>query len=172
LEIPSAGGLVIVVGIDVGKDGGVCALLDGQTPWKLFRMPATYAELGEFFVNLNTYYPGELRVYMEELSVNPIFSRTAIMTSARGIGTIEGLLTILDVPYKLVRPQTWQNLMYDHEAVQSIPGGGKARSFAACKLLCPGINLVPPGCRVEHDGMADAYLIARYGVCQLESKEV
>ncbi len=76
---------------------------------------------------------------------------------------IEGILCSLGLTTKLVRPQAWQNVMYDAPEIQAIPGGGKDRSFVACKLLCPEIQLIRPRCRTPHDGLADSYLIARFG---------
>ena len=40
--------------------------------------------------------------------------------------------------------------------------GDALTSIEVCKRLFPGVNLIQPGCRKEHDGMAEALLMALY----------
>lgn len=153
----------LVIGIDPGRSGGICALLGPSSIVHLGPMPDTLKEtailLGEIWGRFGTI----TRAIVEELSINPVFSRTVITTYARHIGGLEGILTGHTIPFELVSPRTWQSLMYAEPRIGHLEG--KARSFAAAKILHPGINLKPSHrSRVDSDGMADAYLIARYGL--------
>lgn len=41
----------------------------------------------------------------------------------------------------------------------AILNGEEVQTF---RRLFPGVNLIPPGCRKEHDGMAESLLMALY----------
>lgn len=76
-----------------------------------------------------------------------------------GYGLLSGLLAGSGIPTLLVRPATWHRaLCFD------LPGGPKDKAVAACMRLLPQVPLVPLGCRVPHSGIADAALIAFYGI--------
>lgn len=63
-------------------------------------------------------------------------------------------LEAYEIPYELVRPQKWKK--------EFSVTADKNTSIEVCKRLFPGVNLIPPGCRKEHDGMAESLLMALY----------
>jgi hypothetical protein len=158
-----------IVGIDHGLKGGLCVLNQDGSVNDLLPLPEPHL-LSTYLAHLQS--KRSIRVYLEELSINPAFSRTVITTMARNLGKIEGVLVSLNLPVCLVSPRKWQALMFSDERVQAATGHPKARSFVAAKILHPGIDLVPAGKRSEHDGLADAYLIARYGHALETSEEL
>ena len=69
-------------------------------------------------------------------------------------GWLQGMLEAYEIPYELVRPQKRKK--------EFSVTADKNTSIEVCKRLFPGVNLIPPGCRKEHDGCAEACLLALY----------
>ena len=85
------------------------------------------------------------------------------VVSARSSGEAEAIWRSMffafGIRHEIATPQTWQNSQHRGQ-----PGSDpKQRSILAAGQFFPEVNLVPPGCRKPHDGLADALLIARYG---------
>jgi hypothetical protein len=59
------------------------------------------------------------------------------------------------------RPREWQKFFFGSGTVISDP---KERSIREARRRLPGLELVPPGCRVPSHGRADAGLIALYAL--------
>lgn len=163
--------MALIIGIDHGLKGGLCILNPDGSIKDLLPLPEHHLFLS-YMSHLKAKHAGHLRVYLEELSINPKFARQACTTMARNLGKLEGILNALEIPVSLVSPQRWQGLMFEDERVKKAVGHPKARSFVAVKTLYPDIDLIPPGKRTEHDGMADACLIARYGHIMETSQEL
>ena len=47
-----------------------------------------------------------------------------------------------------------------------IDEGVRSRDRPSCRRAFPGVSLVPPGCRVPHDGLAGALCLLEYGRCR------
>ena len=103
------------------------------------------------------------RVFIEELGVRPGQSAQATKTAAINWGRMEGICMGLSIPVgKPIRPQTWSKalgLPQEKDLKKR-----KAASVALAQRLYPTISLVPEGCRVPSDGMAEALLILTYAV--------
>jgi crossover junction endodeoxyribonuclease RuvC len=67
------------------------------------------------------------------------------------------LLRPMAVPVELVTPQRWKG------AVLHGTARDKQAAIAYCSRVFPGVSLVPPGCRVAHDGLADSLCLLEYG---------
>jgi crossover junction endodeoxyribonuclease RuvC len=85
-------------------------------------------------------------------------------TTGFGYGRLLGLLEGLEIAHQVVRPKVWQKAM-------GIVGSGQSKQQAAsiALRLWPGLCLLAtPRCRVPHDGLADALLMAEWGrrTCQ------
>ena len=66
-----------------------------------------------------------------------------------------GLLKANGIPYQLVRPQKWKK-EYSITA-------NKNTSIEVCKRLFPNVSLLPTErCRKDHDGLAEALLMAEF----------
>ena len=70
---------------------------------------------------------------------------------------IFGLLAGLQISARIVPPQAWK------KAILAGTAKDKPAAIAYCRRRWPSVSLIPEGCRVAHDGMADALCIAAYG---------
>ena len=80
-------------------------------------------------------------------------------TTGRGFGLIEGICVGIPIKYELVHPRSWQPKMLP-------PGQGdsKPRARIAAGRLFPALDLrANDRCRVPHEGVVDALLIAEFG---------
>lgn len=91
---------------------------------------------------------------MEHVSAMPGQGVTSMFHFGEGFGWLQGMLEAYEIPYELVRPQKWKK--------EFSVTADKNTSIEVCKRLFHGVNLIPPGCRKEHDGMAEALLMALY----------
>ena len=81
---------------------------------------------------------------------------TSMFNFGKSAGFIEGVLRAYNIPFQLVPPKTWKK--------EFSLGSDKAQSIEVCKRLFPKVNLLRTDkCRKEHDGMAEALLMAEYG---------
>lgn len=151
-----------VMGIDPGYNGGV-ATININRLVILTRMPhmgdksdhQVDVESIRFLVEANKVK----RIFIEKAQAMPKQGVTSMFKYGREYGRILGMIETTGIPYELVPPRTWQK-----EAYKGIITKGKSRSFIACHRLYPSVSLIPEGCRVPHDGIADALLIAHYGL--------
>lgn len=156
---------MIVVGIDPGRNGGVAVLSITGSILGLRPLPYDHPEkLAQFFIDNHKAQP-DIRLFIEKAQAMPKDSSRAMFTYGTGFGTLLGILIALKVPHQLVPAASWTRVM--HEGTPATQEA-KRRSLLAAKRLFPGASLLAtPRCRVEHDGLVDALLIAEYGRRQL-----
>lgn len=145
------------VGIDPGQKGGMAYILDIGD--ETYERVLPYSD--ENLLN----FAAEVRVYMKEVQATvtclekvgamPGQGVTSMFTFGRGYGFIEGVLQALSIPYQLIPPQTWKK--------EFSLNTDKQKSIQVCKRLFPEISLLASErCRKDHDGMAEAMLMAVY----------
>lgn len=142
---------MIYIGIDPGINGGIAVIRDSDavaysyTSSKLINILRDVKETNE-----------SLKVFVEEVHSMPAQGVASTFTFGKGFGIILGILEAYEVPYDLVKPQTWKKFMgVTHD---------KQTSIRKAQKLFPDVSLLAtPRCRVLHDGMAEALLIAYYG---------
>lgn len=142
-----------IIGIDGGVGGGVARLRGGHAEaWPLKLWAGRLKDLVS---------PGDLVVIEAASQVfgsasGPMRAPFAYVWSvAHAAGYCEGLGAVVH----LVPVQRWQKVMY-----MGVNAEGKERSLIAARKTFPLVNLkAGPKCRKDHDGMADALLIAHYG---------
>lgn len=142
---------MIYIGIDPGKRGGYCYIIDGQVtarPWD-----------DMFFVQ-----DMHCLAVMDEPKVAAVekvgaFSGQGVKSMfsfGHSLGFIEGVLSGLGIPYQLIPPVTWKRSF-------SLIGKDKKASIETCQKLFPELNLMAtPRSRVPSDGLAEAALLALY----------
>lgn len=161
------------VGIDNGHKGAIVALdATGQAVWQT-RMPIH--KLGaKNHLDLRTVYgmleqlrdlsAGDLYVVLEYAQVMPAQGAVSGFTTGYGYGAICMALIGLGIPHEIQRPREWQKTI----KIKVPPGlKGPARK-AAIKVAVmevverriPSLRLIPAGCSVRQDGLADAGGIA------------
>lgn len=157
----------IVIGIDNGVSGGVCVLsghhglIVGCFPMPVqkvtSRTEVNVCDLVLMLDKVDHKWRGGV-VFIEE----PNNSRTpsTAYSVAASFHAVRGMLDIYDVATVRITPQRWQRAM-----LGKVPTGQtKPAALAKARMLWPDETwLASPRCKVPHDGMVDAALIAEYG---------
>jgi hypothetical protein len=74
-------------------------------------------------------------------------------------GELRGMLLISEISFMEIPPQRWQKKMLGKFS----KGESKKVALLKARQLWPAEAFIPPRCRVPHDGIIDAALIAEYG---------
>lgn len=141
---------MIYCGIDPGRSGALaCITEDGAA--NVFKFDA-----GLYVDTLRQIAAqGAAVCCLEHVGAMPGQGVTSMFHFGENFGFIEGLLFAYGIRFELVRPQKWKKEF-------SITGD-KNSSIAVCKRLFPDVSLLPSErCRKDHDGMAEALLMAEY----------
>lgn len=148
-----------VIGIDPGLSGAAVSF-DGEEMELLpFERLSECIDLTPFRRFLVKKSAESCEVFMEKVHAMPKQGVSSMFKFGRTFGQLEGVLSGLMIPYHLVTPQTWQKVCHSGISGEN----AKAKSLEACRRLFPGEDFVMEGCRVPHDGVVDAALIAYYG---------
>lgn len=142
---------MIYIGIDPGQNGGYAFISDGGAE--------TYAwDDVEFLVEMEEVFESGQKAVAVVEKVGAMHGQgvTSMFNFGKSAGFIEGVLRAYNIPFQLVPPKTWKK--------EFSLGSDKAQSIEVCKRLFPKVNLLRTDkCRKEHDGMAEALLMAEYG---------
>lgn len=160
------------IGIDPGNSGGL-ALIDSKgQAIDYIRMP-NIAGVDGFFKVAKRTSAGDVRcIFEEHHGGGEKTSAAAHESRGRHKAIIETLCHIHGIEMVLVTPQVWKKEFgLIQKAVKGAPKvpveeKRKLAKIASCKLakvMFPTINLVFPRCTNEHDGAAEALLIAEWG---------
>jgi len=156
--------LNMIVGIDNGLDGGLCAIsgFDGSIIDKI-RMPTLHRskkrevnikQVNDWLVELHTPF-----VLAIEEPLAHAKSSQAVRSMAISFGKLLGMAESHDYEVSRVSVHKWQKAMLG----RTPKGQTKKAAFDLASQLAPDENwLANKRCRTPHDGMIDAYLIATY----------
>lgn len=140
---------MIWIGIDPGANGGIAAVTDKGAAWAKPYSNEELKGLAEFAPR------GGIKFCVEEVHAMPGQGVTSMFTFGKRFGYILGVLEANMMPYDLVTPQAWKK---EFRATAD-----KQTSIDACRRLFPDVSLKrSERCRKDHDGMAEALLIAEY----------
>jgi len=150
---------MIITGIDVGFSGGICTLDVERNIVALYKMPVVKSDAGNeldyralySIINVSDFICVEKQHSMPKNGVKQSFNFGGQYYSIRAI------IRISDKKSEYITPQRWKKYL-----LQSMDKSNKGSSIERAKQIYPYINLIPDGCRKEHDGLADAFLIAWY----------
>jgi crossover junction endodeoxyribonuclease RuvC len=168
---------VIYLGVDPGKSGALALLEHDGTVRDVFTMPLLKSTARDeydlvyirerlliwrtemLFVAVEKQQPMPSRVRRKDGSEVQLGG--AIGNYNRGVcAGWAWMLAGLKIPYHLVAPRTWQAKM--HEGTSGTDT--KGRSIQAAQRLFPGVELRRSSrAKKDHDGKAEALLIAEYG---------
>ena len=142
---------MIYIGIDPGKDGAAAMLWPDQTPAAIpFDKESYKTALKRVEQSLEPAI-----CCLERVTARPGQGVVSMFRFGENYGFIQGLLVAYSIPYELVTPQKWKK---EFQVTSD-----KNTSIAVCKRLFPGISLrKTPQSRTDHDGMAEALLLAMY----------
>jgi crossover junction endodeoxyribonuclease RuvC len=142
----------ISIGIDPGQKGGIAVIIDGN--------PETFPYSDEKLISVmrqieESCYLGGVATCLEKVGAMPKQGVTSTFTFGKSAGFIEGVLQAFGIPYQLITPQVWKK--------EFSLNSDKAKSVEVCKKLFPGVILrATERCTTDHDGMAEALLMAEY----------
>lgn len=163
----------LFIGIDPGLQGGV-AVIPGKTMIepRAWVMPVAGNELAirEFQADLRHYAglcpTSEILCCLEWAQAMPKQGVTAMFNYGMGFGMLRASLSFLNIPYALVRPTTWKKRVLQDTARD------KDASISLARSLYPSVSLRRTiRCQKDHDGMAEALLLAHYAKNHLLHKE-
>jgi len=156
-----------ITGIDNGLDGGIVTVTHDGTIWMNDVMPTVklgkkreydLAKLAKFFKGVQ--FVGGI-VFIE--SAQPMRGQgvTSTFRTGYGFGVMVGMLAGLQIPYTVVRPQTWQRTMFAGLPAEATT---KQKSVIVAQRLWPSVDWTRSERATKpHDGMTDAALIAEAG---------
>lgn len=158
----------VILGIDPGFHGGLAAFSNEDsgemTTWVTPTTLVGKARKPVFdevaMARLLTATDGQFAV-IERVHAMPRQGVTSMFRFGEGFGLWRGLLVGLGIPYFAVTPQVWKKALFPTTGLDH--RGQKQAAIDFVHQSYPGVELVPPRCRVAHDGMADAACLAHYG---------
>lgn len=99
---------------------------------------------------------GECVCCLEQVHSMPKQGVASTFKFGVGFGYIKGVLEAFRIPYQEIPPQRWKK--------EFGLNTDKQKSIEVCKRLFPSVSLKrTERCTTEHDGMAEALLLALYG---------
>ena len=146
---------MIYIGVDPGVEGGFAVIMvdGGQTDVAVGAM-----EDGCFVRTMQAVADDKLMdkfAIVEQVNSRPKQGAPGMFKFAKNAGHIEGVLEALRIPYQPVVPRKWK--------AEFGLNSDKAKSCEVCKRLFPNVDLRrTEKCRKDHDGMAEALLMAEY----------
>lgn len=140
--------MIVIGGIDAGQKGAIAWFENGRA--NVF----PFSE--ETFLDVCSRIPMEFCV-LEQVHAMPNQGVTSMFNFGKNYGWIRGVLDANNIPIIDVTPQKWKSFF-------GLIGKEKKDSIELCKKLYPDVSLLrTPKCKTNHDGMAEALLIAEYG---------
>lgn len=141
---------MIYIGVDPGKNGGI-AIIDSDG---VIAFPFSEERLLIELDGIAQEY--ECICYLEHVHAMPKQGVSSTFNFGMNFGFIQGVLKAYEIPYELVTPQKWKK--------EFSCTSDKNTSIEVCKRLFPNVNLkATERCKKDHDGIAEALLIAEYG---------
>lgn len=149
-----------VLGIDVGLNGALALIEDGQL-LEVHDMPTVTLERNsktKRMVNANALsliIRGSKAdvAYLERLSAMPGQGVTSMFSMGQSLGVVLGILAAYQIATTTIPPRTWQKAL-------DVPQGKDGSRYRAAQLFPESAELFK---RVKDDGRSDATLIAAYG---------
>lgn len=145
---------MIYIGIDPGKNGGIAFIQTNQKELIIYKTHVF--EESVLITLLKHFTPNNCRCILEQVHAMPKQGVSSTFNFGMNFGFIQGVLKTYRIPFELVSPQKWKKEF----GVTS----DKNTSIEVCKRLFPYVNLkATERCKKDHDGMAEALLMAEYG---------
>ncbi len=148
---------MIVAGIDPGASGAL-ALVSSEGLVGAFPVPKVGTDID--FVAWGKLWGAHLpfvsHVWIEQVNAMPGQGVTSMFNFGKVYGVAIGLVVSAGVPFSFVRPQAWK------QAVGIPNGSGKSASRLRASQVFP--ESVDRWAKVRDDGLAEAALIAYYGL--------
>ena len=153
---------MIYIGIDPGKNGGIAIIrsigINTFEPYqKIIVEPYsddTMISLG-YNIDKLSKENEQIKCVLEKVNAMPGPGVVSMFNFGQNYGFIQGVLKAYNIPFELVPPAKWKKEF----SVTS----DKNTSIEVAKRLFPQVNLkATERCKKDHDGMAEALLLAEY----------
>jgi len=131
----------------------MCIVRIDGTPIEFIRMPKGAAEIIDWMVYTARKHKS-LVVITEKAQAMPKQGIVGAFRYGAHFGIFATVAVMLRLPYHEVHPTIWKKAL----GLSS----NKLDSINACRRIFPTVELVPDKCRKEHDGIAEALLIAQW----------
>ena len=150
---------MIICGIDPGKKGAIARIMHSGR-YEVCPMPDTpRGILDEIFrIHID-------RLYIEKAQSMPGQGVVSVFNYGHDYGMIKGMLLARGVPFEEVGPRKWKIAMGVTCPPKSTNKERKLKATRAAQQLFPDATLVGPKGGLL-DGLAEALLIAEYGIRQ------
>jgi len=163
---------MISIGIDNGLIGSIVAIdknndivnkytmpiIKGKGSRKEYDIPAIIA-IFKTIIEYSNMVNDNIIVILEKAQVSPIAGKNSCFMMGYCFGMMQGILSSLNMPFKIVHAKTWQK-----EVLRDINGTDtKQRSILFCKRMFPLEGWTVGKSKKEHDGLTDATCIAYFG---------
>lgn len=141
---------MIYIGIDPGKNGGIAFINEFADIIQL--LPFSDDDLIRLIKNCSS----DMKCTLEHVHAMPKQGVVSMFNFGQNFGFIKGVLKSYEIPFQLVPSPVWKK--------EFSCTSDKNTSIEVCKRLFPNVNLkATERCKKDHDGMAEALLIAEYG---------
>lgn len=158
-----------VIGIDPGATGALVVIEDGKV--QFVADTVNIEKINEAMSHVLFGSAARPSVFIEHQQYMAKGGRAQGAKSAFSLGRAYGFwlgyFEALNADVHIASPREWQRYHYGSGTVVSDP---KVRSIRRAQQLLPGLDLIPPGCKVARHGRADAALIALFGVAVLRKR--
>lgn len=165
---------MITLGVDPGDKGAIIALDENARPVLAWTADDRGGESGYFIdgdpdpmLIAERLRPlrdvGVLRVVLETPFAPGRIGTANAITIGRRWGILYAAIRAARLPLQFVTPAKWSADLFGGKK----GADAKAKKAAAVRLVgerVPDLRLVLPGCRVAHDGLADACCLALWGM--------
>ena len=152
---------MVYIGVDPGKNGGLAWIIDGEARAKRLTLTTLATDIASICRNAEMLWQ-EVTCYVEQVHAMPHQGSVSTFSFGENYGGILWTLVAVnslvpaDMEINIVTPQKWKKAM----GVTA----DKRTSIRRCKELFPDVDLrATARCKKDHDGMAEALLIAEYG---------
>lgn len=136
------------LGIDPGQKGGIAVISE----YGIDVFPYSDDTLKAVAKSLTAV---DVRCCLEQVHSMPRQGVSSTFKFGVSYGYIKGVLEARGISYQEIPPQRWKK--------EFGLNSDKTASIDVCKRLFPGVDLkATPRCRTDHDGMAEALLMAEY----------
>lgn len=150
---------MLTMGIDPGLEGGIALLLPSGEAKLATPMPLLAGQVDLFFLAEQFAAWAPTSAALEEVQYRAV--QRGVVNMIRNWQRIEDALLLARVPYRIIPPKEWQNRI--------VPPRLRGKRDQVIDTYCryalgrwPEAQLIQPGKRKVHDGMAAALCIAEH----------
>lgn len=152
-----------LIAIDPGLKGGIAFQKQQATTAKPLPTAGKDLDLVTLAAWIEAAQP-QLAI-IEKVGAMPKQGVSSTFKFGSGYGGLLGICAALQIPVELVTPQRWKRV------VLAGTQKDKDAAIAYCRRAFPEVELIQPGSRKPHDGVADALCLLQFGIREFLNSE-